>query len=84
MYSCLRQRRSPIYAVYPVQLERIPSDADQKMFGEERMTEALDSAGNASLCDLLGSVKSSIDAFVGGAPQFDDITMLALRYLGNK
>ena len=48
------------------------------------MTEAHDSAGNASLCDLLGSVKSSIDAFVGGAPQFDDITMLALRYLGNK
>jgi len=31
---------------------------------------------------LLPAVKADVDAFVGGAPQFNDITMLALRYHG--
>jgi sigma-B regulation protein RsbU (phosphoserine phosphatase) len=29
-------------------------------------------------------VKRDVDAFVGEAPQFDDITMLALRYFGKE
>lgn len=29
---------------------------------------------------LLPAVKADIDAFVGDAPQFDDITMLCLEY----
>ncbi len=31
---------------------------------------------------LLPAVKADIDAFVGEAPQFDDITMVSVRYLG--
>jgi len=27
-------------------------------------------------------MKSEVDAFVGEAPQFDDITMVTLRYFG--
>lgn len=30
--------------------------------------------------ELLPKIKADIDAFVGDAPQFDDITMLCLEY----
>ena len=33
------------------------------------------------LCEI---VTEEIDKFVGDAPQFDDITMLGFKYLGNK
>lgn len=33
---------------------------------------------------LLPAVKTDIDAFVGDAPQFDDITMLGLYYHGQE
>ena len=32
--------------------------------------------------DYLNLVRSDVDAFVGDAPQFDDITMLGLRFFG--
>ena len=34
--------------------------------------------------ELLHTVEGEINAFVGDAPQFDDITMLGLRYLGKE
>ena len=38
--------------------------------------------GAASMEELLGNVTDNIDAFVNNAPQFDDITMLGLKYYG--
>lgn len=32
--------------------------------------------------ELCACVKADLDTFVGGAPQFDDITMVAFRYIG--
>lgn len=32
--------------------------------------------------ELCGFIKTEVDAFVGEAPQFDDITMVALKYIG--
>lgn len=55
-----------------------------ELFGNERLTDALNSAGDVSLEGLLSSVKGTIDEFVGDAPQFDDLTMLALRYNGKQ
>ncbi len=57
--------------------------AQQAQFGMERLLEALNSAGAAPPEALLPHVRERIDAFVQGAPQFDDITMLALQYHGN-
>ena len=34
--------------------------------------------------ELLKDVRKDIDEFVGDAPQFDDITMLAIRYNGTE
>ena len=58
--------------------------ADRAQFGMERLREALDSAGGAKPEELLPVVRERLDAFVQGAPQFDDITMLALEYRGNE
>ena len=47
-------------------------------FGEARLLEVL--RGNAGTAgDLVSRVFTAIDAFAGGAPQFDDITMLIAR-----
>ena len=32
--------------------------------------------------EILASVNRSVDAFVGKAPQFDDLTMLCIEYKG--
>ena len=39
-------------------------------------------AGDREPAEICPFVKSRIDAFVGDAPQFDDITMLALKFVG--
>ncbi|MEI6796126.1 MAG: LytS/YhcK type 5TM receptor domain-containing protein [Methanomassiliicoccales archaeon] len=47
-------------------------------FGEARLIEAATS-GNLSLEDPMPRVLASIDAFVGQAPQYDDITLMVIR-----
>ncbi len=56
------------------------TDKDGRLYGMGRLGETL--AQNAALppMELLGKIKEDIDAFVGDAPQFDDITMLCLEY----
>lgn len=56
--------------------------ADEELFGVSRMVEALNLVPEDDPKDLIDTVRSSIDAFVGKADQFDDITMLAMRYNG--
>ncbi len=58
------------------------TNADVELFGEERLQNAINSAGDGSMEDLCRYVKAEVDAFVGDAPQFDDITMVAFRYKG--
>ena len=59
------------------------TDALYKLFGESRTIEALDKHSSEPITEMLNSVKGEIDSFVGDAPQFDDITMVAFRYLKN-
>ena len=37
-----------------------------------------------SVREILKFMKKSVDDFTGEAPQFDDITMLCVKYLGNE
>lgn len=58
------------------------TNADEQLYGEDRLLAAANSVqftDMKSLCDL---IKQDVDAFVGEAPQFDDITMVAFRYVG--
>ncbi len=46
------------------------------------MTAALNACGNGSPEEILGRVRSAVDAFVGDAEQFDDLTMMCMEYKG--
>ena len=46
------------------------------------MIDALNSCGEGRPEDILQGVKDAVDAFVGDAEQFDDMTMMCLEYLG--
>ncbi len=58
------------------------TDAHEELYGTDRMLKALNQMGDVGPEALLPGVKADIDAFVGQAPQFDDITMLGLRFIG--
>ena len=58
------------------------TDANNELFGTDRMLEALNRDPDAAPEELLQNVRDDINAFVGDAPQFDDITMLSFRYFG--
>ena len=51
-------------------------------FGTDRMIEALNKGAAGTPVDVLHSVHGAVDAFVGTAQQFDDLTMLCLEYRG--
>lgn len=59
------------------------TDANDELFGTERMLNALNSVnpGDNGTLDptvVIEHVQKEIDGFVGSAPQFDDITMLCV------
>ncbi|MBR4725990.1 MAG: PP2C family protein-serine/threonine phosphatase [Lachnospiraceae bacterium] len=58
------------------------SDAQEELFGTDRMLEALNSEPDAGPEKVLENVMNGITEFVAGAKQFDDITMLCFRYNG--
>lgn len=55
---------------------------DGTMFGVERMLEALNNVRDDKVSEILNNVQSDVDKFVGEATQFDDLTMLAVEYIG--
>lgn len=60
------------------------TDAHDELFGDDRLLASLDSHVAGGVEALCRGVHADVDAFVGDAPQFDDMTMLALTYLGGK
>ncbi|MBQ9664127.1 MAG: SpoIIE family protein phosphatase [Oscillospiraceae bacterium] len=57
-------------------------DAENHAFGTQRMVSALNLEPDAGPEALLHHVQRELDAFVNGADQFDDITMLGFVYHG--
>ena len=58
------------------------TNANNELFGTDRMIDALNSKDNTSPKEVLKIVRASVDEFVGNAEQFDDLTMLCLEYRG--
>jgi phosphoserine phosphatase RsbU/P len=54
-------------------------NAADEEWGEERLTEAVGPRRSLSARDLIDHVMRSADAFVSGAPQHDDMTLVVLR-----
>jgi phosphoserine phosphatase RsbU/P len=57
-------------------------DEQQQMFGSERLIELMNASTDLGPRALLMTVRQAIDAFASGAPQHDDITMLAVCWAG--
>ena len=55
------------------------TDTANKLFGTDRMLDALNKEPDAAPKELISNVKNSIDGFIGEAPQFDDTTMLCIK-----
>ena len=58
------------------------TNAENVLFGTDRMLEALNTVPDASPLEILGSVQHAVDGFVQDAEQFDDLTMLCVEYMG--
>lgn len=58
-------------------------DPKGEMFGDTRLKALVRDLDRPSAGDLVNAVVSAVDAFAGGARQADDITILALRFVGS-
>jgi serine phosphatase RsbU (regulator of sigma subunit) len=60
------------------------TDADNKFYGTDRLLQSLIASESGTPTEIIHSVDASVKAFVKEAPQFDDLTMLCLEYVGSK
>lgn len=58
------------------------TDANNQLYGMKRLESVLKKNSSMVPAELLSAVRADIDAFVGNAPQFDDITMICLEFKG--
>lgn len=54
----------------------------EELYGEERLLTILNTNAHADTQTICEEVKVNVDAFAGEAMQFDDITMVCLKYNG--
>ena len=84
------------YREYTVQMQKgsklfiytdgVPEATDEKkeMFGVGRLQEALNVNEGGTPREILEGVSGAVAAFVGEAPQFDDLTMLCIEFKGKE
>ena len=58
------------------------TNAKDELFGTDRMIEALNADKYAPVEEMLRNVRKAVSEFAAGAEQFDDLTMLAMEYIG--
>lgn len=58
------------------------NNSSEELYGTERLKELLDSNADKDAEHICEVVKADVDLFADGAEQFDDITMLCVRYSG--
>ena len=55
-------------------------DAESNLFGEERLARLVGEHGHLPTDELRERILREIDAFVAGAPQHDDMTMILMKF----
>jgi sigma-B regulation protein RsbU (phosphoserine phosphatase) len=58
------------------------ADASETMYSDQRLQNVLQRRRSVPLPEMVEAIVSEVRDFTAGAPQSDDITVLALRYLG--
>jgi|GEM_PF-2155835 len=81
-----------IYREHSVQLERGDTlylytdgvteaeDENHNLFGDERLLGCFENKSGSSPSEIIDNVKHSIDDFINGNSQFDDMTMLCFSW----
>lgn len=59
-------------------------DSGQTLYSDERLLAEVDLCSGLKAEPMVHAIDESIKAFTGGAEQSDDITMLAMQFLGKK
>ena len=55
-------------------------NVDKELFGETRMLQAVNKYKDCTIEEIVEGVQQSIDEYVNGATQFDDITMMTFAF----
>ena len=55
-------------------------NAKEEFFGEQRLLDVLKCCPQKGAAEVCGRVMAAVNAFVGHAPQADDVTLVVLRY----
>ena len=58
------------------------NDTKEAMFGEMELMRTMNEDADAKPEDIVRRVGNALDRFTSGAPQFDDITMMCVKYYG--
>ncbi len=58
------------------------TNSENELYGEERLLNFINTLHDIPAEAVCNAVKADVDAFVGEAPQFDDITMVYLKFNG--
>ncbi|MBR2869137.1 MAG: SpoIIE family protein phosphatase [Clostridia bacterium] len=59
-------------------------NTENELYGEKRLLEVLNKNSECGTQKICHEVKADVDLFVGEASRFDDITMLCLKFNGEK
>ena len=60
------------------------TDSNKVLFGMDRLARSVNSAADGTPEEIIKAVRNDIDAFVGEAEQFDDLTMVCVEYTGQE
>ena len=79
--NCIKLNKGDRLFIYTDGITEATNDYDE-LYGEDRLLHILQSVKdkNMNSRDILDIVRNDLDDFVLEAPQFDDITMLAMSY----
>ena len=58
-------------------------DKDHRLFGEDRLLRCFENKSDSNSTDIIETVNGSIEEFINGNSQFDDMTMLCLKWKPN-
>ena len=72
--------RRSLQSRFPTCVYGTAFNAAGEQFGEERLRACLDANRQCSPAELLECLLSAVRSFAVGAPQYDDVTALVLRY----
>lgn len=59
------------------------TNAEKELFGLDRLLNVLNNIPDGTPYEIINKIHEELNVFVGDAPQFDDVTMLCVHYLGS-